>query len=240
MTAHGDGMPVPAAGLRLRVVELGQPLSGSMALWRGRTGVEISIEEIALDHDVADGRLSGTTLTMPAHAGTHVDAARHFYPDGTTIDEYPIDRFVCRAAAIDVRRRGPEPLTADELRAADPGLEPGDGALLCFGYGELYSESAYYDHPYLDDDAAEYLAERKVNVVGVDILTPDVPSERRPQRFHFPVHTSLLSADVLIVENLGPNLATLVDSWFTFVFPPLRLEGADASPIAPLALLGDP
>jgi len=40
-----------------------------------------------------------THLRMVAHAGTHVDAARHFFPEGESIDEYPIGRFVCRGAS---------------------------------------------------------------------------------------------------------------------------------------------
>jgi arylformamidase len=223
--------------LALEVVDLSQPLSDEMAGWRGMERAEVSVEEVAIDHAVPGARISATYLSMVTHAGTHVDAARHFYPDGKSIDEYPIERFVGRGLALDVRRDGPQELSADELSACDPGIRAGDAVLLYFGYAERYTSGDYYDHPYLSGDAAEYLAERDVGVVGADLITPDRPSDRREQPFAYPVHSALLSRDVLIVENLGPGLARVVGREFLFVMPPLTIPRADASPVVPLALL---
>jgi arylformamidase len=227
----------PAGQDGLRIVELTQPIFPGMAGWRGTERAEVEIEELDIHHSVAGGRILGTYLRTPAHAGTHVDAARHFFPDGPTIDQYDVERFACRATALDVRRGSAEPLGGDELRELDPGLEPGDGLLLWFGWADRYSEPVYNDHPYLTADAADYLVERQLNVVGVDTLTPDAPHNRRPARFDFPVHARLLGADVLVIENLGPRLAKLIGSWFLLTFAPLRLQGGDASPVAPLALM---
>jgi arylformamidase len=228
-----------AAGenLGFEVIDLSQPLSEAMAAWRGTERAEVSVKEVGVDHAVAGGRISATYLNMVTHAGTHVDAARHFYPEGKSIDEYDLEQFVCRGVAIDVRREGPHELSADELRAADPGISAGDAVLLYFGYAERYTTDAYYDHPYLSGSAAEYLAERRVNLVGVDVVTPDRPSHRREQPFPFPVHSTLLSQDVLIIENLGPGLARVVGREFVLIMPPLTIPGADASPVVPLALV---
>ena len=63
---------------------------------------------------------------MVTHAGTHVDAARHFYPDGKSIDQYEMERVVCRGVGIDLRCEGAHEVSADELAAADPGIREGD------------------------------------------------------------------------------------------------------------------
>jgi arylformamidase len=220
-------------------VALAQPVSKKMARWRGAERTIVDVAELDIDHGVPGGRISATHITTPAHAGTHIDAARHFFPAGKTIDEYPVARFVRRGIALDVRRDGPVALTADELRALDPGVGPGDAVLLYFGYAERYEKAEYYDHPYLSADAAAYLVDRQVGLVGVDLLTPDSPAERRPARFTYPVHSQLLGADILIIENLGPGLARLLGRWFLLVFAPIRLEDADGSPVAPVALVGD-
>jgi kynurenine formamidase len=232
--------PPRGASAGFRIVDLTQPIFPGMAGWRGVERAEVEVAELDIRHSVEGGRICGTHLRTPAHAGTHVDAARHFYPDGATIDQYPIERFACRTTALDVRRGSAEPLDVDELRTRDPGLEPGDGLLLWFGWAERYSEPAYYDHPFLTAEAADYLVERDINVLGVDTLTPDAPHGRRPARFDFPVHARLLRADVLVMENLGPRLSTLIERWFLLTFAPLRLEDGDASPVAPLALLDEP
>jgi len=223
--------------LGLEAVDLSQPLSPDMAGWRGTDRAVVEFEEVAIDHAVPGGRISATRLSMVAHAGTHIDAPRHFFPDGKSIDEYDIARFVGRGVAIDVPREGPHELTADELRELDPGIRRGDAVLLHFGYADRYTTEAYYDHPYLSADAAEYLTDREINILGVDLLTPDCPGKRRPPRFAYPVHSQLLARDVLIIENLGPGLKQVVGSSFLLVVAPFSIPGADASPVVPLALV---
>jgi arylformamidase len=221
------------------VIDLSQPISPEMAAWRGTERTEIRVEEVPIEHSIPGGRISATHLNMVAHAGTHVDAARHFFPEGQSIDEYPIGRFACRGVAIDLPREGAVEVSAAELAAADPGIRAGDAVLLHLGYAERYTEDSYYDHPYLAADAAEYLAEKGIGILGVDVITPDKPSHRREVPFGFPVHATLLGADVLIVENLGPGVRSVVGREFLFVMPPFSIVGADASPVVPLALLTD-
>ena len=219
------------------IVDLSQPISEAMAGWRGTDRAEVTMTEVPVAHSVPGARISATHLSMVTHAGTHVDAARHFFPDGKSIDEYDLRRFVCRGVALDVRREGPVQLTADELAAIDPGIRAGDAVLLYFGYAERYCDASYYDHPYLSGDAAEYLAERDISLLGADLITPDCPAHLRESPFPYPVHGTLLRRDILIVENLGPGLARVVGREFVFVMPPLKIPGADASPVVPLALV---
>lgn len=235
----GPGPTVAPAATGFEVVDLSQPISPEMAAWRGTERTEMSVEEVPIEHTIPGGRIAATHLRMVAHAGTHVDAARHFFPEGESIDEYPIGRFVCRGVAIDLPREGPVAVSAAELAAADPGMRPGDAVLLHLGYAERYTEDAYYDHPYLAADAAEYLAEKRIGICAVDVLTPDKPSHHREVPFGFPVHATLLAADVLIVENLGPGVRQVVGREFLFVMPPISIVGADASPVVPLALIPD-
>jgi kynurenine formamidase len=111
--------------------------------------------------------------------------------------------------------------------------------LLRFGFAERYTGPDYHDHPYLGAAATDYLVERGIGMLGVDLVTPDAPPSRRGADFDFPVHTRLLSRDILILENLGTGLAQVVGRSFTLVTPPLRIEDGDASPVAPVALLDD-
>jgi kynurenine formamidase len=208
-----------------------------MPVWNRSERAEIDIQEVRVDHCVPGGRISATYLRMVTHAGTHVDAARHLFPDGNSIEQYEAGRFVCRGVALDIPRDGPAELSVAELEAVDPGIQAGDAVLIHFGYAARYTTDSYYDHPYLAGGAAEYLAEKRISLLGVDLLTPDCPSHRREQPFSFPVHSALLREDILIVENLGPGLARVVGKEFLFVMAPITIPGADASPVVPLAFL---
>ena len=79
--------------------------------------------------------------------------------------------------------------------------------------------------------------ERKISILGVDTITPDLPGPFRPQGFDFPVHTRLLGNDILVIENLGVGLKEVLGKRVTVAAVPFRIEGGDASPITPLALI---
>lgn len=221
-----------------RLVDLSQPVSNDMALWNGSEATAVKLERLDLDHCVPGGEIRFTRLSMVSHSGTHVDAARHFFPDGRAIDQYDIRRFVCGAVAVDARRDGIEALTRAQLERAAPEIRPGDAVLIYFGYARRFGLSDYYYHPYLAHDAARYLVERGAAIVGVDTLTPDKPAVARPARaYDFPVHRALLQDDILVIENLGPALEQLVGRRFVLIATPFRIVGGDASPVAPLAIV---
>ena len=59
--------------------------------------------------------LNVTELSLPCHAGTHVDAPIHIVANGKSIDELPVDAFVGAGAAISVKKNGGEEVTARDF-----------------------------------------------------------------------------------------------------------------------------
>jgi kynurenine formamidase len=219
-------------------VDLSQPLFVGMPCAAALGEVNLRVDRLLLEdpHETAVSEVCITHLQMAAHAGTHIDAARHMITDGRTIDQYPLERFLGPAVVLDVRREGAVPLTADELRLAEPTIRRGDMVLLYFGYAERFRDDSYYLHPYLSNEAADFLVSRGVSILGVDTLTPDLPGPRRPPGFDFPVHARLLGNDILIIENLGVGLKRILRKRTLVLAAPLRIEGGDASPVVPLAI----
>ena len=79
-------------------------------------------------------------------------------------------------------------------------------------------------------DAAQYLVEKGVSLVGCDTLAIDAfGSEEHP------AHYTLLGNEVYIVENLK-NLDKL-PSWSLFMAFPLKVKGGSGSPVRTLALM---
>lgn len=153
---------------------------------------------------MSDGApLDVTLLTTATHAGTHIDAPSHAIPGGATIDQIPPHRFIRPCLIIHVDVDAGDEITADVLQAATgDDLEAGDALLISTGWGDRFGTEAYREHPALGVDAAEWIVESGVDIVGVDLLTVDVPVSRRAPGFDFPVHRTLLGNDVLIIENL--------------------------------------
>ncbi len=175
---------------------------------------------------IDDGHpLNVSELRIATHAGTHVDAPWHFVPSGKTIDQVPLDRLSGTGVVVPVSRKGGEPIGTDDLEGA--GIEPDDIVFLHTGWGDLFESDAYNDHPFLSDDAARWLVERGVKILGMDTITVDMPTAVRPPGFGFPVHHTLLEAEVLIIENLT-GLEQIAGQRVRFFAFPLKIQGSDA------------
>lgn len=226
-----------AARDRPVAVDLSQPFSGRMTGGPPYGDPDFS----SVVHELCGHPFAMTRISMAAHTGTHVDAPRHFLADGKTIDEYPAHVFTGPGVVLDVRRDGLAALTAAELAAATPGIRPGEIVLLYFGYAGRFGTAEYAEaHPYLSDDAAEYLVAQRVPLAGFDLPTPDLPRTLRGVSFGFPVHRILLSSDCLIIENLGRGLEALVGQRVDVFAAPLLVEGADGAPARVVALPPSP
>lgn len=213
-------------------VSLAQPLSD--AIPKVRPDWPISFDAVEEPH--VDGIVGRITMAeFPVHTGTHIDAPVHLFPGAKGIDEYPVDYFLGRGVVLGIDAEPAQAVTAADLRSASPEVLQGDIVFLSLGFARAFNTSEYHDHPYLSEDAAEFLVERGVRVVGLDVLTPDMPVGRRPKGFGFPVHSILLSNDVLIIENVGGALRQLEGERVEVMMAPIPIVGADGAPIVPLA-----
>lgn len=127
----------------------------------------------------------------------------------------------------------------DALSKQGTRLQPGDVVLVRTGRMRVYSNAAAYmlDPPGITLSAARFLVEEGgAMVVGADNLSLEVfPSERDDN--YVPVHTYLLAQQGAYIVELA-NLEALARDRvyeFAFVGTPLKLRGADAAPMRPVA-----
>ena len=63
--------------------------------------------------------LASMFISMPDHAGTHIDAPRHFGKAGIPIDEYPLEKCIVPGICIDLRHIAPRAeIAPSDLEAA--------------------------------------------------------------------------------------------------------------------------
>lgn len=119
-------------------------------------------------------------------------------------------------------------------------LRRGDVALIRTGRMRLYEDTDAYmaDPPGLGLQAARYLVEEQgVMIVGADNLSFEAfPSELASD--YVPVHTYLLAQQGTPIIELAwlEDLARDQVYEFAFVAGPLKLRGADAAPLRPIAM----
>ncbi len=176
-------------------------------------------------------------LLISDHAGTHVDAPTHFYPEGGSIEQQDLDRFLGPALALDVSHkelRNPVdlPLLREALARAGERVGPGDIVLIRAWAGS-WSDPDFHHCAGLALDAAQWLDDQGVKAVGIDLgnIEDNADMTRR-------VHLHLLGRGIAIYENLA-NLELIGGRRFTFVGLPLALAGCTGSPVRAVALLDD-
>lgn len=195
----------------------------------------------ALSHFGRDGRIWN---------GFRAD--EHLGDRGWTVgDAASIPNIVARGVLLDVAgARGLEMLpsgyriSADDLvkTAAHQGvqLEAGDVVLVRTGRMKLYEDAVAYmdDPPGLGMGAARFLVEEKgAMILGADNLSLEAfPSEVEDD--YVPLHTYLLAEQgVPILELVWlEELARDRVYEFAFLGGPLKLRGADAAPVRPIAI----
>lgn len=194
----------------------------------------------------ADGyKFSSATmaLLMGDHAGTHVDAPRHFdaNPKAKSIDELPLENFFLEAVCLDLSHK---PLKSDisieDLEAAEKtaGVEimANDMVLLHMDfYRRCYGTPGYLtDFPGLTKESATWLGKKRISMFGVEAVSPG-----RPGRINFEVHHVCRDIGFTHVEGLV-NLDKLVGKGrFRFIGFPLKIRGGTGSPIRAVAWLDD-
>lgn len=173
--------------------------------------------------------LNVTEMTIMCHVGTHIDAPIHFIPDGPSIAEIPLRRLCGPGVVLHLDVDEDTLITAADLESASPRPRADDIVLIDTGWWRRVHSEEYHRHPSLDHDAAQWLVDQGVKLVGLDFPTPDLPVVRRPDGFDWPIHHILLGAGTLIAENLT-NLAEITGHRVDVMLLPLRISGADGGP----------
>ena len=100
----------------MHVVDLTHSLTPGPPVFEGDPAVTL---ERTRTHE-ADG-YQVTAIGLGSHSGTHLDAPRHFFAEGATLDSYPADRLVRPGWVVDARPRNtPPPPGPGNIFAAIP------------------------------------------------------------------------------------------------------------------------
>jgi arylformamidase len=185
-------------------------------------------------------RTNSQSLRLSGHSGTHVDAPVHVIDGLASIDSFAPDRFVGPGVVLPLIRGPRDTIDAADLEAASGGLvRAGDMVLLHTGWDGYYGQPAYLDdYPALTVDAADWLLDHGVRLLGLDMLSPDLPPVRRAPDAHLVVHQRLLGNDVLIAENLT-GLAPLAGRRVRVSALPIKVAAGDGAPARITAELAD-
>lgn len=214
----------------IKLIDLTMPFSPRVTPLEGHP--RISMAPITT-HE-RDGR-SNTKVVFSIHTGTHIDAPYHFYKEGATIDQVPLETLVGKAYLCDLRQiaRPGKPLSVSDLQAG--GLPEtrqlrGNRLVLYANWAapRWQGPDLYQGNPYLAEDTARWLVDAGVAALALDFSVDSAAP--------YPCHQILLGAGIPLIENLV-NLDQIPTREFTLIALPLKITGGDGGPARVLAVV---
>lgn len=199
------------------LLDISVQLNGVLPVWPDSTGYSLStVQSIAGGDPV-----NVSHLACDVHSGTHIDAPAHFFADGATVDQIPLDFLI--GPAVVIEHCASRHVTAADLEKAD--IASGTRRLLIkTGNSALWRESAFCaDYLALTADAAEWIVRNGIKLVGIDYLSIEPFGEC------LGTHRILLGAGVIVLEGLDLHVAK--PGMYELICLPLNLAGAEGAPV---------
>lgn len=168
-------------------------------------------------------------IEMVANTGTYVDSPFHRFADGIDLAELPLESLVNLPAVVVRVATVGRAITANHFHGLDL---TGKAVLVHTGWSRHWRTDQYFEgHTYLTEDAAIYLRDQGAALVGIDSYNiDDIRDGRRP------VHTTLLGANIPIVEHMT-NLEHLPAGGFRFHAAPVKVKNFGTFPVRAYAVV---
>ena len=164
-------------------------------------------------------------IEMISNTGTYIDCPFHRYKEGKDISEVSLEKFADIPGVI-IRSNYKDGIELD-VDAFEKIDVKGKAVLVQTDWSDHWQTDAYFEnHPFLTEEAAIYLRDQGAKLVGIDSYNiDDTRSKRRP------VHSVLLSEEILIVEHLCNLNSIPQDTEFFFNAVPPKIKGMGAYPV---------
>jgi arylformamidase len=199
-----------------KVYDVTLPIHPAMIVYPGDAPVAIDTVK-----SIAQGDSSNVSLLhIGSHTGTHVDAPGHFIPGAPGVDDIGPEALLGTARLFqlpDIHHIDRQVLAGLNLRGVERLLLGTRNSAL------LHRSKMEADFAYISDDAAVYLVELGIKLVGLDSLSVEEVHKEGHPTYH-----TLLAAGVVIIEGL--DLAGVPAGDYELLCLPLKLRDGDGAP----------
>lgn len=182
---------------------------------------------------IKGGAICNTSAySAPAHLGTHIDAPKHFFDDGATVDQLAPERFMGPATVINVETEPNGDVTAKALTRA---VTRWPDRLLLRTRNSAADEALskpQFDRGFcaLTPEAAELIVSHNVRLIGLDYYSIG------PFNKGLEVHRTILGAGIIALEGL--DLRNVAPGEYTLIALPTKLVGLDGAPVRAVLIQG--
>lgn len=197
-------------------IDITMPLQNGIVNWPGDPSFVIE-KLVSIENG---GEVNISSISMCSHIGTHVDAPLHYFINGKDVTSIPLENLMGVAKIILIESA--IEISISEIRKHD--INGGDRILFKTKHSiEDWSLKPFDENLIaLTTDAAEYLKQKEILLVGIDYLSISGMNNSKE------VHQLLLSSGICILEGL--NLQNIEPGEYELICLPLKIYNADGAP----------
>jgi kynurenine formamidase len=245
----------------VQLFDLSHPWGHGMPQWPSRANLNVRVVEFHAKDGLLVQQFEGIM-----HRGTHMDAPIHVAENTPTLTGYPLWRFFGTGVAVSIPKGKWGVVTPKDLERAEPKIQKNDIVMINTGshlnYGDNPDYFAY--SPGLYKEAAEWLVERGVKLVGIDVqaldhplgtfLGPHGPGPAQPhldveykaatgrhiiEDFpHWePAHKIMMTNGIPGIENIGGDIDAITGRRCTFFAFPWRWPEGEGCALRVVAVI---
>jgi len=198
-----------------RIIDISPLVSVRIGVWPGDVPFTRSITCRLEDGDSVGLSSIQTTL----HVGAHADAPSHYRQGAAGIAERSLERYYGPCQVVRVRIPRGERIRPEHIEV------PIEAPRVLFRTGSFPDPECFNrDFNSLSPELVEWLFEQGVALVGIDTPSIDPVDSQSLESHNVVADRDLAVLEGVILETVEPGIYTLIAL-------PLKLEGADASPV---------
>jgi len=204
-----------------KIIDISPVLSPKLAVFPGDTPFS---QNTLMDFARGD-HLALSSITTTLHAGAHADAPSHYHPKGCDMASRKLHYYLgpCQVIRLKLKageRIYPEHIKKTKIRAPR----------ILFRTDSFLDPNHWHNHfNSLSPELIEYLAKKKVILVGID-----TPSIDPAQSKGLESHQAIYRQDVAVLEGLVLKGVASGTYWLSAL--PLKIAGAEAAPVRAVLL----
>jgi arylformamidase len=203
-------------------LDISPPLSERIAVWPGDTPYRRTpVSEPGATPGGSGWELLVSSIHTTLHVGAHADAPNHFEPGALGIDRVPLGPYRGVCEVVDVSLPPGGVIMPSHLRGKLP-----NAPRVLFRTGS-FPDPEHFEQNFVafSPELIRWLGDAGVVLVGIDTPSVDPFSSKA-----LPSHHETRRAPALAILE-GLDLSQVQPGLYELVALPLRLEGADASPV---------
>lgn len=195
-----------------KIIDISLPIDEKTVVYPGNPKVNIKT--------IYGKNSAHSEIKFSSHTATHVDVPKHVFKKGFGVDKIDLKKVIGECRVFDMIRVK-ESIKVEDLEKEN--IKKGERILVKTKNSLRGFKKFYTDYVYLDGDAAEFLAQKKISLFGIDYFSV----KKRGGKDIRP-HTELLRNGIVIFEGL--DLSEVKPGKYFFIGLPLKFTNLDGSP----------